>query len=328
MALVDLDGGWRQVNHALCKMLHYSGEELLGARARSSRIPTTSPRPGAGQTADRGEIDHFEFEKRFLDSRGEIVWTPYPARSSVTTTAASRCTSSPRCRTSPSAASSRPSSPTSPTTTPSGASSTAGASSRSSTRQVAFTERYETGATLLMLDLDNFKYVNDTLGHAMGDELIVRVANALRRASARHRRDRAPGRRRVRDHPPGDRARRGRDPRRGPARDDRARRRGARQSERDPGVRQHRHRRDRTRPAAHPGRAHDERRCRDVRRQGSRPRALLGARPVRRPRGPPDRHRHVGRTHPQRARPPTASCCTSSRSSTSARTRSRATSCC
>jgi diguanylate cyclase (GGDEF)-like protein/PAS domain S-box-containing protein len=39
--------------------------------------------------------------------------------------------------------------------------------------------RYGAKGAVLMIDLDNFKYYNDTLGHSAGDQLIVRVARAL-----------------------------------------------------------------------------------------------------------------------------------------------------
>jgi diguanylate cyclase (GGDEF)-like protein/PAS domain S-box-containing protein len=49
-------------------------------------------------------------------------------------------------------------------------------------RQVAHSKRYGGGGAVLMLDLDHFKYTNDSLGHRAGDELIVAVAKVLRGA--------------------------------------------------------------------------------------------------------------------------------------------------
>jgi two-component system, cell cycle response regulator len=47
-------------------------------------------------------------------------------------------------------------------------------------REVGRTLRYGHPFTLLMLDIDNFKHLNDTFGHDVGDEAIRRIAKVLR----------------------------------------------------------------------------------------------------------------------------------------------------
>jgi diguanylate cyclase (GGDEF)-like protein/PAS domain S-box-containing protein len=47
-------------------------------------------------------------------------------------------------------------------------------------RSLADAERYARAGALIVLDLDGFKYVNDTLGHGYGDRLITRLASTLR----------------------------------------------------------------------------------------------------------------------------------------------------
>jgi len=48
-------------------------------------------------------------------------------------------------------------------------------------RELARAARYDEPGTLLVLDLDNFKYVNDTLGHQAGDQVVISVAALLRK---------------------------------------------------------------------------------------------------------------------------------------------------
>ena len=47
--------------------------------------------------------------------------------------------------------------------------------------EVSRARRHARPGILLMLDLDGFKQVNDSFGHAAGDELLIRIAGSLRR---------------------------------------------------------------------------------------------------------------------------------------------------
>ncbi len=47
-------------------------------------------------------------------------------------------------------------------------------------RSLAHAERYGSKGAVILLDLDGFKYINDALGHSVGDELIMRVAGIIR----------------------------------------------------------------------------------------------------------------------------------------------------
>ncbi|HUR85326.1 MAG TPA: PAS domain S-box protein [Solirubrobacteraceae bacterium] len=47
-------------------------------------------------------------------------------------------------------------------------------------RAIAHAERYGSKGAVLLLDLDGFKYINDALGHSVGDELIMRIAHVIR----------------------------------------------------------------------------------------------------------------------------------------------------
>ena len=179
MALVDPEGRWLLVNQALCDLIGYSETELLERTLHDVTHPDDLP----GQTALIGELlagrrSRYQLDKRYLHADGHVIWA------SVSVSVVRDDSGAPlhlvgqvvditeRHRIEERLQHLADHDPLT------------GVLNRRRfeeelIRQLDRCRRYGEDATLLMIDLDFFKEVNDSFGHAGGDETLQTVAAAL-----------------------------------------------------------------------------------------------------------------------------------------------------
>ncbi len=180
MALCDLDGRFIQINDALCTITGYTREELakLGlAQLSHPGDPALDREMHDGLVS--GAQSTYEIEKRFIDVVGQVVWVLVNATLVRAPDGAPEHflvqiqDVSERVRYEAQLQHMADHDPL-----------TGLLNRRSFERElnqhILQVERYGPEGAALVLDIDRFKHINDTLGHRVGDELIVQVADMLR----------------------------------------------------------------------------------------------------------------------------------------------------
>jgi diguanylate cyclase (GGDEF)-like protein/PAS domain S-box-containing protein len=180
MAMNSLDGRFLRVNKAMSEITGYSREQLEATTYRSITHPDDLVRNEAGiEEVIEGRASHYRTEKRYIHSDGHVV--PVDLSSTVVRdgdgqpihvlTQVQDITERKRFEGQLQYLADHDS--------------LTGLFNRRRfeeelTRELASAERYEGRLAVLAIDLDDFKYINDSLGHSIGDELIMQVGEALR----------------------------------------------------------------------------------------------------------------------------------------------------
>ena len=182
MALMGLDRRFIRVNAALTQITGYDAGQLEGRETQSIHHPDDPGiEPEALQALLDGEIPHLVADRRFLHASGHPVWV------ALSVTCVRDADGTPqhflaqaqditdRRRYEAQLQHMADHDPLTGLLN-------RRAFERELRNHVARTSRYGAAGAAgaaLMIDLDHFKYYNDTLGHQAGDELIARVAAAL-----------------------------------------------------------------------------------------------------------------------------------------------------
>jgi diguanylate cyclase (GGDEF)-like protein/PAS domain S-box-containing protein len=180
MAMNSVDGSFLRVNRAMCEITGYSREQLEATTYRSITHPDDLARNERGyQEIIAGQASHYRTEKRYIHSDGHVV--PVDLSATVVRdgegepvhvlTQVQDITERKRFEGQLQYLADHDS--------------LTGLFNRRRfedelTRELASAERYDSKVAVLAIDLDDFKYINDSLGHSIGDELITRVGHAVR----------------------------------------------------------------------------------------------------------------------------------------------------
>ena len=181
MAQIDLSGHFEHVNKALCELVGYTAEELCVMRYESIVHPDAHARIiETLQTMIEVETPTWTSEGRLIHSDGHLVWV------AQSTTVVRDGAGQPSHYLAHYQDITDRKHFDSQLKHLAEHDSLTGLQNRRSfevelDRQAAAIVRNGPTGALFALDLDNFKQINDTLGHAAGDELIVALAGVLRR---------------------------------------------------------------------------------------------------------------------------------------------------
>ena len=179
MALLDLEGRFTQVNTALCEILGYSEPQLLEMRMLSLTHPDDTASDGEAMAEmAAGQRTSYSTEKRYLHASGHALSCALQA------TVLTDEDGHPRALLSQiQDITERKRNEEQLEYLADHDALTGLRNRRAFARELeahaGMNERYGPAGTIMMIDLDQFKFVNDTLGHQAGDELIVRVAHLL-----------------------------------------------------------------------------------------------------------------------------------------------------